>query len=52
MPKHEQAAEKYGEARVVNLLYNNMTLFEVLATAGGISNTNSSKRIKIIGVGG
>ena len=37
-----------GEARVVNLLYNNMTLFEVLATAGGISNTNSSKKIKII----
>ena len=37
-----------GEARVVNLLYNNMTLFEVLATAGGISNTNSSKSIKII----
>ena len=34
-----------GEARVVNLLYNNMTLFEVLATAGGISNTNSSKNI-------
>ena len=26
-----------GEARVVNLLYNNMTLFEVLASAGGIS---------------
>lgn len=37
-----------GEASVVNLRYNNMTLFEVLATAGGISNTNSSKRIKII----
>ena len=37
-----------GEARVVNLLYNNMTLFEVLASAGGISNSNSSKRIKII----
>ena len=37
-----------GEASVVNLLYNNMTLFEVLASAGGISNTNSSKRIKII----
>ena len=37
-----------GEAGVVNLLYNNMTLFEVLATVGGISNTNSSKRIKII----
>ena len=37
-----------GEARVVNLLYNNMTLFEVLASAGGISSTNSSKRIKII----
>ena len=37
-----------GEARVVNLLYNNMTLFEVLATAGGIKSTNSSKKIKII----
>lgn len=37
-----------GEARVVNLRYNNMTLFEVLASVGGISNTNSSKRIKII----
>ena len=37
-----------GEARVVNLDYNNMTLFEVLASAGGISNSNSSKRIKII----
>jgi len=37
-----------GEARVVNLLYNNMTLFEVLASAGGISSSNSSKSIKII----
>jgi polysaccharide export outer membrane protein len=37
-----------GEAVVVNLLYNNMTLFEVLATAGGISASNSSKKIKII----
>lgn len=37
-----------GEARVVNLKYNNMTLFEVLASAGGIRSTNSSKRIKII----
>jgi len=37
-----------GEARVVNLKYNNMTLFEVLASAGGIRNTNSSKKIKII----
>ena len=37
-----------GEAGVVNLLYNNMTLFEVLATAGGISASNSSKKIKII----
>ena len=37
-----------GEARVVNLSFNNMTLFEVLASAGGISNSNSSKKIKII----
>jgi polysaccharide export outer membrane protein len=37
-----------GEARVVNLNYNNMTLFEVLASAGGISSSNSSKKIKII----
>jgi polysaccharide export outer membrane protein len=37
-----------GEARVVNLSYNNMTLFEVLATAGGIRSSNSSKKIKII----
>ena len=37
-----------GEARVVNLSFNNMTLFEVLATAGGIRSSNSSKKIKII----
>jgi polysaccharide export outer membrane protein len=37
-----------GEARVVNLSFNNMTLFEVLASAGGISSSNSSKKIKII----
>ena len=37
-----------GEAGVVNLNFNNMTLFEVLASAGGISSSNSSKRIKII----
>ena len=37
-----------GEARVVSLGFNNMTLFEVLATAGGIRSTNSSKKIKII----
>lgn len=37
-----------GEAKVVNLVYNNMTLFEVLATVGGINASNSSKRIKII----
>lgn len=37
-----------GEARVVNLNFNNMTLFEVLASAGGISSSNSSKKIKII----
>ena len=33
-----------GEAIVLPLTYNNMTLFEVLATAGGISQSNSSKR--------
>ena len=37
-----------GEASVVPLTFNNMTLFEVLATAGGISKDNSSKKIKII----
>jgi len=37
-----------GEASVINLNYNNMTLFEVLATSGGIGTNNSSKRIKII----
>lgn len=37
-----------GEAKVVNLSFNNMTLFEVLASAGGISSSNSSKKIKII----
>jgi polysaccharide export outer membrane protein len=37
-----------GEATVLPLTYNNMTLFEVLATSGGISQNNSSKRIKII----
>ena len=37
-----------GEAGVENLNFNNMTLFEVLASAGGISSSNSSKRIKII----
>ena len=37
-----------GEAGVVNLNFNNMTLFEVLASAGGISSNNSSKKIKII----
>ena len=37
-----------GKARVVNLSFNNMTLFEVLATAGGISSSNNSKKIKII----
>tara|TARA_B110000858_G_C17723379_1_gene436399 strand:- start:477 stop:1190 length:714 start_codon:yes stop_codon:yes gene_type:complete len=37
-----------GKARVVNLKFNNMTLFEVLATAGGISSNNNSKKIKII----
>ena len=37
-----------GEAAVLPLTYNNMTLFEVLASAGGISQSNSSKKIKII----
>ena len=37
-----------GEASVVHLGFNNMTLFEVLASAGGISSSNSSKKIKII----
>ena len=37
-----------GEASVVPLTYNNMTLFEVLASSGGIDKNNSSKRIKII----
>ena len=37
-----------GEAAVLPLTYNNMTLFEVLASSGGVSQSNSSKRIKII----
>lgn len=37
-----------GEAAVLPLTYNNMTLFEVLASSGGISASNSSKKIKII----
>ena len=37
-----------GEAAVVPLTYNNMTLFEVIASAGGIGQKNSSKKIKII----
>ena len=37
-----------GEAAVIPLTFNNMTLFEVLATGGGIRETNSSKKIKII----
>ena len=37
-----------GEASVVPLTFNNMTLFEVLAQSGGISQNNSSKKIKII----
>ena len=37
-----------GEATVVPLTFNNMTLFEVLAQSGGISQNNSSKKIKII----
>ena len=37
-----------GEAAVIPLTFNNMTLFEVLATGGGVRETNSSKKIKII----
>jgi polysaccharide export outer membrane protein len=37
-----------GEASVVPLTYNNMSLFEVLAQSGGIGKNNSSKKIKII----
>ena len=37
-----------GEATVVPLTFNNMTLFEVLAQSGGITQNNSSKKIKII----
>ena len=37
-----------GEAAVLPLTYNNMTLFEVLASSGGVNKSNSSKRIKII----
>jgi polysaccharide export outer membrane protein len=37
-----------GEAAVVPLTYNNMSLFEVLAQSGGIGKSNSSKKIKII----
>ena len=35
-------------AQVVPLKYNNMTLFEVIASAGGIGGGNSSKKITII----
>ena len=37
-----------GEASVVPLTYNNMTLYEVIASAGGIGQKNSSKNIKIV----
>jgi polysaccharide export outer membrane protein len=37
-----------GEASVVLLTYNNMSLFEVLAQSGGLGKNNSSKKIKII----
>lgn len=37
-----------NSAQVVNLPNNNTTLFEVLAQAGGISQTGNAKRIKII----
>ena len=37
-----------GEAQVVPLTFNNMTLFEVLASAGGINQSNNARKIKII----
>lgn len=37
-----------NSAQVVNLPNNNTTLFEVLAQAGGITNSGNSRRIKII----
>ena len=37
-----------GEAQVIPLTFNNMTLFEVLATAGGVRKDNNAKKIKII----
>ena len=37
-----------GEAQVIPLTFNNMTLFEVLATAGGIRKDNNARKIKII----
>ena len=37
-----------GEASVVPLTFNNMTLFEVIASAGGIGQRNSSKNIKVV----
>ena len=37
-----------GEATVLPLTFSNMTLFEVLASTGGISQNNSSKKIKVI----
>ena len=37
-----------GGATVVPLTYNNMTLFEVIASAGGIGGKNSSKKITVI----
>ena len=39
---------KNGEASVVPLTFNNMTLFEVIASAGGIGQRNSSKNIKVV----
>ena len=37
-----------GEASVVPLTFNNMTLYEVIASAGGIGGRNSTKNIKVI----
>lgn len=37
-----------GQARVVNITNNNMTVLEVLAQAGGIANRGNSSKVKVI----
>ncbi|MGQ0829020.1 MAG: polysaccharide biosynthesis/export family protein [Bacteroidota bacterium] len=37
-----------GDARVIPLRYNNMTLMEALAQAGGIANDGKAKQVKLI----